>query len=168
MNGFGRFIAAAPAHPVTAEAAAHMRMRRQQNKARPVPLAEQWMAEKLAQAGFKFNHQCLWMTRIFDFWNHELGCAVEVDGPEHDREKDARFDAYMFFRSEIVVIRVPNFDEAAASAALVRISELDKWEARRAGPRYQEIYAACASKRKRLLTELMDQWASGLAPTGPG
>lgn len=30
MNGFGRLIAAAPAHPVTAEAAAHMRMRRQQ------------------------------------------------------------------------------------------------------------------------------------------
>lgn len=124
--------------------------------AAPVAAAhEAWMADRLNQAGLKFNRQCVWMTRVFDFWNHQLGCAVEVDGPEHNQERDSYIDDYMLFRSEVVVIRVPNFDEAAAKAAIEQIRGLDAWDIRRAGERHQKISSASASKRKRLLRSLM-------------
>lgn len=92
---------------------------------------ENWAARKLGETGLKWKRQATWGCRIFDFWNHEKGIAVEIDGPEHDRKVDAIRDQYNFLRSAIVVIRVKNGDEAGLIEAIKRIVIESSWQERR-------------------------------------
>ena len=62
---------------------------------------------------------------------HTIGCAVEVDGPEHKSEVDDPVDKYMYRRSGIVVLRVKNMDEDDALKALNAIAKLELWNDRR-------------------------------------
>lgn len=59
------------------------------------------------------------------FWNSKLGCAIEVDGPEHDRDYDNYRDEYNFRRSGIVVLRVRNKNEEDLDEVLRVVSLLD-------------------------------------------
>lgn len=120
-------------HPTNKEQHAYMRMRVDQNVRQSLnSRAETWMAGLLKAFGRKWKRQAQWGNRIFDFWCNELGCAIEVDGAEHNPAVDAYRDAYNLHRSAIVVFRVKNFDEAGASAVLAQIAELDTWKVRRA------------------------------------
>lgn len=65
------------------------------------------------------------------FWCADLGIAVEADGPFHDPIKDSKSDEEKLRRNGIVVLRVPNFDELAANAALAFIAASETWRARR-------------------------------------
>lgn len=117
----------------TAESSAYMRMRQEQNRERcQWSRAEAWAKGQLDQhTPHKWTRQAQWGYRLYDFWCHTLGCAVEVDGPEHCAAVDAYQDEYHFRRSAIVVLRVPNFDEAGMAAALGHIACLGWWESRR-------------------------------------
>lgn len=77
--------------------------------------AENWMYRKLVQTGLKWTRQAQWGYRIFDFWNAELGIAVEVDGLSHNKKYDSIRDSYNYKKSGILVLRVKNFDEKGAS-----------------------------------------------------
>ncbi len=101
----------------------YMRRRQRQNRARGLTEAERWVAQALDATGLKWTRQAWWGCRIFDFWNAELGIAVEVDGPEHCRDYDEHRDRYNYVRSGILVLRVPNFDEAALTVALNHIAK---------------------------------------------
>ncbi|MEX1230371.1 MAG: DUF559 domain-containing protein [Planctomycetaceae bacterium] len=118
--------------PTESEQHKYMRMRKSQNiqKCRNSK-AEAWMMEKLLRMCFTWTRQATWGYRLFDFWNHDLGCAVEVDGPEHDAGYDLYRDEYNFRRSGIMVLRVPNFSESDAKHALDLIDRLSNWSARR-------------------------------------
>lgn len=93
---------------------------------------ENWAARRLAESGLKWSRQSRWGARIFDFWNHEKGVAVEIDGAEHRPDYDAARDRYNFLRSAIVVIRVRNRNEDDMQSALLKILETDLWRDRRA------------------------------------
>ena len=102
------------------------------------------MAAKLVSTGKKWTRQAMWGCRLFDFWCHEIGCAVEVDGPEHNAKFDAARDQYNYLRSAIVVLRVRNFDEASADDALRQIESMAPWRERRAqvGASAKKVWAA--------------------------
>jgi len=93
----------------------YMRMRQEQNISRAVNNTnENWMYAKLLETPYKWKRQALWGYRIFDFWCHNLGIAVEVDGPEHNIKYDAYRDEYNFRRSGILVLRAKNLNEHEA------------------------------------------------------
>lgn len=95
---------------------------------------ELWMAAKLKRTAYRWTPQATWGMRIFDFWCHELGIAVEVDGVEHEttrKEWDAFCDAEQLRRSAIVVLRVRNRNEADAAEALAAVAGAVPWKARR-------------------------------------
>ena len=77
-----------------------------------------------SKLGKGWTRQAVRGYRIYDFWNHELGCAIEVDGMEHDREYDNYRDEYNFRRSGVVVFRVRNGNMEDLGAVLVAISKL--------------------------------------------
>lgn len=108
---------------------------------------ENWMHTKL---GSGWTRQPRWGYRIFDFWNHSLGCAVEVDGGEHDRGYDNYRDEYNFRRSGIVVLRVRNKNEEDASDVLRAISKLGDHSGRK------EVMGIKSSSKKtrRVLSSL--------------
>jgi very-short-patch-repair endonuclease len=119
--------------PTTAEHAAHMRMRQEQNREQcKLSRAEEWMRGKLKITGLKWTRQAQSGVRLFDFWNHALGIAVEVDGPEHDSARDAARDYAVYASRGIVVLRVRNFDEHDAALAVAAISGAMTWNQRRA------------------------------------
>ena len=93
---------------------------------------ENWMFDKLKQTEWKWKRQSQWGYRIFDFWCHKLGVAIEVDGPEHDEKYDAYRDEYNFRRSGIVVLRVRNKNEPDANECILYLSILDTWKDRKA------------------------------------
>lgn len=107
------------------ESSEYMRTRKSQNKKQCLnSAAESWMAELLKKnTAHKWTRQIIWGYRLFDFWNHILGVVVEVDGPEHRKDYDAYRDEYAFRRSGIVVLRVRNWNEEDASAALKFIAK---------------------------------------------
>jgi very-short-patch-repair endonuclease len=108
-----------------------MRVRQRQNLQRRSK-AELWMAEHLSKTGVKWTRQAIWGRRIFDFWSHDLGIAIEVDGPEHKKKVDDYKDAYNLHRSGVIVIRVKNFNEDDAQMALEKILNCkENWKARR-------------------------------------
>lgn len=90
------------------------------------------MADKLITAGFGFSRNSQWGFRLFDFWLAKYGVAIEVDGQDHDKHKDAEMDAYHRRRSQIIVLRVPNGDETAAAYAISEIIKYGTWQERRA------------------------------------
>lgn len=120
--------------PTNKEQHAYMAERAQQNAIRARSnRAENWMAERLIETGLKWTRQAQWGYRIFDFWCHKIGCAVEVDGSSHDGQRayDAYRDRYNFLRSGIIVIRVQNFDEDGAKAAISKIRRMQTWRDRK-------------------------------------
>ena len=118
--------------PYTAEQAAHMRMRKQQNIAQSkYSKAESWAEEQLKTTGYKWTRQATWGWRVFDFWNHVLGIAVEIDGIEHDKGNDSARDAKNWKTSRILVIRVNNFDDVGMAKALETIKTAQTWNERR-------------------------------------
>lgn len=119
-------------HPSKKEHHAHMKMRQRQNLANcKKSSAEQWMLAKLEQTGHRWRRQAQWGWRLFDFWNHKLGVAVEVDGPEHDKVLDEERDRNNWETSRILVVRVRNFNEDDAANALEEIANAGTWNDRR-------------------------------------
>lgn len=118
--------------PVNAEQAAYMRMRQEQNQQRSNHNPnENWFAAKLDATGRAWTRGAVWGYRVFDFWCHELGVAIEVDGPEHRPDYDAYRDEYNLRRSGIVVLRVRNRNEEDAARAIEAIGNATTWSARR-------------------------------------
>ena len=115
---------------VRSDQAKYMRERQKQNKSKTVQ-AEVWAKQKLKTTGHKWNRQTIWGCRLFDFWCHKLGIAVEIDGMTHNKVYDAIRDEYNFYRSGIIVLRVPNYDELAMQKALETIAKADSWEVRK-------------------------------------
>jgi very-short-patch-repair endonuclease len=116
-----------------AEQAAYMRGRKDQNLTRALSNSnENWLFARLEATGFKWTRQATWGYRIFDFWCHELGIAVESDGPEHDRQYDAHRDEYNLRRSGVLVLRVRNKNEEDVAVAISAIAEAKTWRDRRA------------------------------------
>lgn len=111
--------------------AEYMRLRQAQNRAK-YSAAENWMWEKLCKTGERWTRQAMHGYRLFDFWCHRIGVAVEVDGPEHRPDYDAYRDKYAWCRSAIVVLRVPNYDEARAADAIHVIANSQDWLERKA------------------------------------
>lgn len=68
---------------------------------------------------------------MYDFWCHKLGVAVEIDGPEHDIERDNLRDIADDERSCILVFRVRNFNEDDAEYVIRRIGGTLWWNSRR-------------------------------------
>jgi very-short-patch-repair endonuclease len=115
---------------VKKDQAEYMRKRQEENKKKNVE-AEKWAEIALKKTNRKWTKQALWGCRIFDFWCAELGIAVEIDGKTHDAEYDNARDKYNFYRSGIIVFRVPNFDEIALQETLKAIEKADSWQIRR-------------------------------------
>ena len=113
-----------------------MRGRQRENSGKTVQ-AELWAKGKLAATPHEWSTQAMWGCRLFDFWCHRLGIAVEIDGATHDQGYDAARDRYNYYRSGIVVLRVRNYDEAAMQQALDLIASADDWQTRKAKMREQ-------------------------------
>lgn len=94
---------------------------------------ELWFLQKLKSANLpvKFNRQTIWGYRIYDFWCHAIGCAIEIDGPEHDESYDRYRDVYNYLRSGIIVLRVRNKNEEDAAEAIELIKTISPWPERR-------------------------------------
>jgi very-short-patch-repair endonuclease len=121
-----------PCWPVQREHHQYMSMRAAQNRAKQ-PSAEAWMGALLRiLTPYNWTPQAQWGFRLFDFWSHQIGTAVEVDGREHQAAIDAERDALELHRSAIIVLRVPNYDEDAARRVLMLISQSEDWNTRRA------------------------------------
>lgn len=108
----------------------HMAKRQNQNRARNIP-AEEWMAAKLATTPWKWTRQARWGFRLYDFWCHQLGIAIEVDGPEHVAGVDQVKDQLDWNRSAILVFRVSAFKEADAVEVLDLLARHSSWNDRR-------------------------------------
>ena len=100
-----------------------------------------WMRIQKRQIGFRFRRQKPLGTYVADFYCHELGLVVEVDGGQHglreNREHDAKRDAWMRERGlEVFRIRasVVLEDSRRAAALVARACErrLVELEARKA------------------------------------
>lgn len=110
----------------------YMKMRQNQNMVNAEKnKAENWFFEKLKKSRYKFSRQRRWGYRIFDFWCHQLGLAVEIDGPEHKKGIDEQKDLIEFNRSRIITLRVKNFNEEEAYKALEYIHSSESWNDRR-------------------------------------
>ena len=104
-----------------------MRTTAELNRSRGLTKGEAWMKLFLDDTPYKWTEQAQWGYRIFDFWCHAIGTAVEVDGKNHSRGYDRYRDEYNFRRSGIVVIRVSNFSLHDAQRALAIIDRLGEW-----------------------------------------
>lgn len=120
--------------PTTKEESDYMRMRRDQNLKRAAWLKaeNEFMQKFLIPTGIKFSRQAQWGYRLFDFWVHDKGVAIEIDGPEHNRGYDAHRDLYNFLRSGIIVLRVRNFHVEDSVAAAKNLVAECSWHDRRA------------------------------------
>lgn len=119
--------------PINAEMHAYMAGRQRMNRVSCLKSkAEAWIYSLLKPSGLTWTRQAQWGYRLFDFWCAELGIAVEVDGPEHKKNWDAFRDDHNYRVSGILVIRIPNFDNAAAANALIKIGKSTSWNERRA------------------------------------
>lgn len=92
---------------------------------------ENWFAQKLDKVKIRYKRQRIMGLRIFDFFIADLGCAIEIDGPEHDAKYDEYRDIYNYLRSAIVILRVKNKSEEDALSAIDFINRLEKWPERR-------------------------------------
>lgn len=143
------------------EESAYMRMRQEENVVRSKNNPnEAWMAEKLLTLVWKWGRQSRWGYRIFDFWCVEKGIAVEVDGPEHNKQWDKVRDDYNLQRSGILVLRVRNRNEADAAAVLKRIDAECTWNERREKLGAKPVYGCTCAVEARKRRE-----ATGKSPT---
>lgn len=118
---------------VTSKEHAYMEMRQNQNIKNSMNNPnENWMDEQLKRNSiFKFKRQKRWGFRIFDFWCHYLGIAIEVDGKEHNQTQDKISDQKEFERSRIIVLRVRNGNESDAIKAISYLNLSESWNERR-------------------------------------
>lgn len=93
--------------------------------------AESWAKVRLEETGLKFTRQAQWGYRLFDFWNHHKGIAVEIDGVEHNRKIDIFKDKVDYEVSGIIVFRVNNFNEEEMNNAIEGIGKSVCWNDRR-------------------------------------
>lgn len=121
---------------VRPDQAEYMRNRQDQNRSKSVK-AEEWAYGYLKQTQKKWTRQAIWGCRIFDFWCAEIGIAVEIDGMTHNKNYDSIRDEYNFYRSGIVVLRVPNFNDQKMVEALEQIKKSDTWQIRKVKMREQ-------------------------------
>lgn len=151
--------------PTKKEEHAYMRERKLQNRARlPWLKAERWFLENYLRAlptqrEYKFTRQAEWGYRIFDFWFHDRGVVIEVDGPEHNSGYDAYRDTYNFLRSGIVVLRVRNFHEGDAAIAIENLQMECSWTERR---RALGLLTKEASRRGRRALAANTDWQEAL------
>lgn len=118
--------------PVNRKQHAYMKRRQMQNlKQATKNESERWMRGKLMVTGLKWTSQAQWGYRVFDFWNHKKGIAVEVDGQGHDIAWDKFRDEYNYQRSGILVLHVRNGNEEDAKDALQVIAKAETWNERR-------------------------------------
>lgn len=120
-------------YPVSKSDAAYMQMRQAQNRVNcQRSRAEAVAVRELAgRTDYHWTRQASWGNRLFDFWCSDIGCAVEIDGPEHNPRIDAYRDEYNFRRSAIVVLRVRNFNHKDMDDAISHIASLNQWRDRR-------------------------------------
>ncbi len=117
--------------PTNKESSDYMYKKQKELRRKGMTPAEKWMYEKLKQTGERWNCQSIWGWRLYDFWCARLGVAVEVDGAEHNPEREKIRDEYNYATSGIVVLRVKNFSENDALFALEKIKTAGLWKERR-------------------------------------
>ena len=120
-------------YPVTATEHAYLKGRQRENLERALRNPnENWFFEHLKRrTSHKWTRQALWGYRIFDFWCHALGIAVEVDGATHNAKYDEIRDSYNLNRSGILVLRVRNLNEEDADRVIDEINAAETWGERR-------------------------------------
>lgn len=118
--------------PSNTRESAYMAMRKEENIERALNNPnENWMWKKLQRTSYKWSRQARFGYRIFDFWCHRLGVAIEVDGPEHNVGWDMYRDEYNFRHSAVVVLRVRNRNEADADRAIGLLGRVGIWSKRK-------------------------------------
>jgi very-short-patch-repair endonuclease len=126
------------------EQSEYMKKRTTQNKVRSLKNRNENLAAEIFTADEGWKRQAQWGARIFDFWNHLKGVAVEIDGPEHDQKYDAARDEYNFYRSGIIVLRVSNGDVDRMRLIASQVKGYGLWSERR-----QSMGLAGNSKKSR-------------------
>lgn len=96
---------------------------------------ENWFEQEIikywSNKRFHFNRQYLFGKRIFDFFNEHTGCAIEIDGPEHDIKYDRYRDVSVYIYEAIVVYRIRNGNKQDLKEAIQCIMGLDSWDQRK-------------------------------------
>lgn len=129
--------------PVNKELQAHMAMRKKQHIDKGMTKAEKWFFTEIAVfTPYKWTTQARWGFRLFDFWCHYLGCAVEIDGIEHDPVKDKERDSKEWDRSRIVILRIRKFNVHDSRIFLENIKQISPWNDRRRNAKMKEILNA--------------------------
>ncbi len=72
-----------------------------------------------------FKRQRIVGNRIFDFYNSKQKIAIEVDGGEHDTERDNRIDDQLW-KHNIIVFRVKNQDVKNTRALIQQLNNKTK------------------------------------------
>jgi len=121
------------AWPTTKEEALHMKQRQKENLiSSKINKSENWFYQKLLTTNYKWSRQSILGVRLYDFWCHHLGIAVEIDGLEHDKNRDYGRDKTDYEVSGIIVLRVRNFNEEDANKAIKEINDKNEnWNDRR-------------------------------------
>jgi very-short-patch-repair endonuclease len=100
--------------------------------------------------GKGWTRQAVRGYRIHDFWNHELGCAIEVDGREHDRDYDNYRDEYNFRRSGVIVLRCRNKSQEDLDEVIRVVGVMDSLKDRKV----KLGIAGDTKKARRVLSDL--------------
>lgn len=118
--------------PTTKEQHEHMKMREKQNVriARRNP-NENMLIPYLKKTGLRWSRQSQWGYRIFDFWCHTLGVAIEIDGKEHNKKYDIFRDKENYERSGIIVLRVRNKNIGDIKKVMGKLRTIKIWSLRR-------------------------------------
>lgn len=121
--------------PITEEQRQRVAKFQRMNKANcKKNVCENIVHAKLKEAGYQFKRQRRWGFRIFDFWCHRLGLAIEVDGKNHNPIFDKKRDDQDFKRSAILVYRIKNehvYNALAIEELLRKIKHTSAWNSRR-------------------------------------
>ena len=122
-------------HPTNKEQHLYLKIRKEENYKRSVcNKAENIACSILKTSKFKCTRQAVWGYRIFDFWCHKLGVAIEVDGSSHDNKKeyDLFRDNRVMEKSGIIVYRVKNYDVDGLRTIMTKIDQSkESWNDRR-------------------------------------
>ena len=103
-----------------------------------------------AVLGTGWTRQAVRGYRIHDFWNHDLGCAIEVDGAEHNRDHDNYRDEYNFRRSGVIVLRCRNNNKSDLEEVIRVIGIMETLNSRKD----KLGIAGCTKKVRRYLSSL--------------
>jgi hypothetical protein len=87
---------------------------------------ELWMAKLLQTTRLQ------WRRRApRQFWQHELGILILLEGPQHPRIASAELERAAFCERGVVLIQVTEFNKQDAANALRVIGFAEPWNARR-------------------------------------